>query len=61
MANKNEEAREKASLSRRRKLRQLLGLAVCVLVIVGAISTVSGAIKLISTAFDDTEEKTAYR
>lgn len=60
MANKNEEAREKASLSRRRKLRQLLGLAVCVLVIVGAISTVSGAIKLISTAFDDTEEKTAY-
>ena len=60
MANKNEEAREKASLSRRRKLRQILGLAVCVLVVVGAVSTVSGALKLISAAFDDTEEKTAY-
>lgn len=60
MATSNDAARERGALNRRRKLRQLLGLVVCVLVVIGAVSVVSGTVHLITKAFDDTDEKLAF-
>lgn len=61
MANTNDAAREHAMLSRRRKLRQLLGAVVCVLVVIGAVSAVSSGAKMVGKLFDNTDEKVAYQ
>ncbi|MEG1068946.1 MAG: hypothetical protein RSE27_01955 [Ruthenibacterium sp.] len=60
MANTNDAARERVLLNRRRKLRQILGAVVCVLVVIGAVSAVSFSVKMVGKAFDNTEEKVAY-
>ena len=60
MAKGNDAARERNALRRRRKLRQVLGAAVCVLVVMGAFSAVNMGINLVKKAFDDTEERLAY-
>ena len=60
MAKKKTEVSERASLRRRRRLRQLLGAVVCVLVVIGLLSTVSGSVKMVGRLFDDTEEKLAF-
>lgn len=54
------EGKELRALRRRRRLRQLLGAVVCVLVVIGLFSVVSGGIQLGAALFDDTEEKEAY-
>ncbi|MEG2434696.1 MAG: hypothetical protein RSB47_00050 [Ruthenibacterium sp.] len=60
MANTNDAARERVLLNRRRKLRQILGAVVCILVVIGAVSAVSFSVKMVGKAFDNTEEKVAY-
>ncbi len=60
MAKVNDAARERNALRRRRKLRQVLGAAVCVLVVLGAFSAVNMSIDLVKKAFDDTEERLVY-
>ena len=54
------EASERARLRRRRRLRQLLGAAVCLLVVIGLLSTVSGSIRFVGTLFDDTAEREEF-
>ncbi|MEG2653218.1 MAG: hypothetical protein RSA17_06535 [Ruthenibacterium sp.] len=59
-AKKNPEADARAKLRHRRRLRQLLGAAVCLLVIMGLFSAVSGSIQLVGRMFDDTAEREDY-
>ncbi len=51
----NEAEKERIALRRRRRLRQLLGAVVCLLVVVGAVSVVRGGIGLVARAFDDSD------
>ena len=60
MATNQESAKELGALRRRRRLRQVLGAAVCVLVVIGLTSVVSGAVRLGAKLFDDSDEKAAY-
>ncbi len=59
MPNK-EDLKEKHALRRRRRLRQLLGAAVCFLVVVGAVSLVSSGVGLVAQLFDDTDERNEF-
>lgn len=54
------EGKELRALRRRRRLRQVLGAVVCVLVVIGLFSVVSGGVRLGALLFDDTEEKESY-
>lgn len=45
---------------KRRRTRQWLGLAVCVLVVIGALTVLSTAVGGVALLFDDTDEKLAY-
>lgn len=60
MATKNNPANERRALRRRRRLRQLLGAAVCVLVVIGLFSVVSGGVRATAKLFDDTDEMRMY-
>lgn len=60
MSTNNSEVNARSSLRRRRRARQLLGVGVCLLVIIGLISTISGSFKFVERMFDDTEEKKAF-
>ena len=42
---------------KRRRARQWLGLAVCVLVLIGGFTVVATAVNGVAVLFDDTEEK----
>lgn len=60
MAKNKSEAAARSSLRRRRRVRQLIGAGVCVLVVIGLISTISGSVKFVERMFDDTEEKKLF-
>lgn len=45
---------------KRRRARQWLGLAICVLVLIGAFTLISTAVNGVAVLFDDTEEKLEY-
>ncbi|MEG2930334.1 MAG: hypothetical protein RR825_00985 [Ruthenibacterium sp.] len=60
MTKKNSEADTRAKLRRRRRLRQLLGAAVCLLVVIGLLSAVSGSVRFVGRLFDDTAEREEY-
>lgn len=60
MATNQESAKELGALRRRRRLRQVLGAVVCLLVVIGLVSIVTGAVKLGAKLFDDSDEKKAY-
>lgn len=51
----NEAEKERNTLRRRRRLRQLLGAVVCLLVVAGAVSVVRGGVSLVARAFDDSD------
>ncbi|MFQ8832126.1 MAG: hypothetical protein ACLR7U_04045 [Ruthenibacterium lactatiformans] len=57
MATSNEAEKARHALRRRRRLRQVLGAVVCVLVVIGLASVISGGVRLTASLFDDTEEK----
>lgn len=59
MPNK-EEQKHINTLRRRRKLRQLLGAVVCLLVVAGLVSVVTGSVELYKKLTDDTEERAAF-
>lgn len=56
----NETTKERQTLGRRRKTRQILGAVVCVLVLLGLASVVQAGVGLVQKAFDDTDEKKAF-
>lgn len=56
----NDSQKEKSALRRRRRWRQLLGAVVCLLVVIGLVSVVSGGVRLTATLFDDSELKAEY-
>ena len=56
----NDSQKEKSALRRRRRWRQLLGAVVCLLVVIGLASVVSGGVRLTATLFDDSELKAEY-
>ena len=60
MATSNEAEKARHALRRRRRLRQVLGAVVCILVVIGLASVISGGVRLTASLFDDTEEKEAY-
>ena len=60
MATSNEAEKARHALRRRRRLRQVLGAVVCVLVVIGLASVVSGGVRLTASLFDDTEEKEEF-
>lgn len=60
MATTNEADQQRSSLRRRRRLRQLLGAVVCILVVIGLVSVISGGIRMTAKLFDDTEERLSY-
>ena len=45
---------------RRRRMRQLLGAVLCVLIIIGIVNVIGGAVNGVASLFDDTEEKLEY-
>lgn len=51
----SEAEKERVVLRRRRRLRQVLGAVVCLLVVVGAVSIVRGGVSLVARAFDDSD------
>ena len=53
----NDAQKERNALRRRRRWRQLLGAVVCLLVVIGLVSVVSGGVRLTATLFDDSELK----
>ena len=53
----NDSPERKSALRRRRRWRQLLGAVVCLLVVIGLVSVVSGGVRLTATLFDDSELK----
>ena len=61
MATSNEAEKARHALRRRRRLRQVLGAVVCVLVVIGLASVISGGVRLTASLFDDTEEKRGIR
>lgn len=60
MANTNEAEKTRHALRRRRRLRQILGAVVCVLVLIGLSSVISGGVRLAAQLFDDTEEREEF-
>ena len=56
----NDAQKERNALRRRRRWRQLLGAVVCLLVVIGLVSVVSGGVRLTATLFDDSELKAEY-
>ena len=56
----NDSQKEKSALRRRRRWRQLMGAVVCLLVVIGLASVVSGGVRLTATLFDDSELKAEY-
>ena len=60
MATSNEAEKARHALRRRRRLRQVLGAVVCVLVVIGLASVISGGVRLTASLFDDTEEKEEF-
>ncbi|MEI3014373.1 MAG: hypothetical protein V8T36_06345 [Ruthenibacterium lactatiformans] len=60
MATSNEAEKARHALRRRRRLRQVLGAVVCVLVVIGLASVISGGARLTASLFDDTEEKEEF-
>lgn len=60
MANTNEAEKTRHALRRRRRLRQILGAVVCVLVLIGLSSVISSGIRLAAQLFDDTEEREEF-
>ena len=60
MATANEAEKTRHALRRRRRLRQILGAVVCVLVLIGLSSVVSSGVRLTARLFDDTEEREAF-
>ena len=56
----NDAQKERNALRRRRRWRQLLGAVVCLLVVIGLASVVSGGVRLTATLFDDSELKAEY-
>lgn len=60
MATANEAEKTRHALRRRRRLRQILGAVVCVLVLIGLSSVVSGGVRLTAQLFDDTEEREEF-
>lgn len=59
MATANETDKTRNALRRRRRLRQMLGAAVCFLVVIGLGSVISGGVGLAAKLFDDTKEREA--
>lgn len=55
-----EEEKARHILRRRRRLRQMLGAVVCLLVVIGLGSVISGGVRLAARLFDDTEERQAF-
>ena len=55
-----DEEKARNALRRRRRLRQMLGAVVCLLVVIGLGSVVSGGVRLAARLFDDTEERTRF-
>lgn len=60
MANTNEAEKTRHALRRRRRLRQILGAVVCVLVLIGLYSVVLSGVRLAAQLFDDTEEREEF-
>lgn len=60
MATANEAERTRHALRRRRRLRQILGAVVCVLVLIGLYSVFSSGVRLAAQLFDDTEEREEF-
>lgn len=60
MATKENPANERRILRRRRQLRQLLGAAVSVLVVIGLVAVVTGGVQLTAKLFDNTDEMREY-
>lgn len=60
MATNQESAKELGALRRRRRVRQVLGAVVCILVVIGLGSVVAGTVQLGAKLFDDSDEKAAY-
>lgn len=60
MAASNEADKQRSNLRHRRRLRQLLGALVCILVVIGLFSVISGGIRMTAKLFDDTEERLAF-
>ena len=60
MATSNEAEKARHALRRRRRLRQVLGAVVWVLVVIGLASVISGGVRLTASLFDDTEEKEEF-
>lgn len=60
MSTSNDTEKARLALRRRRRARQLLGAVVCILVVIGLASVVSGGVRLAATLFDDTEEKEEF-
>ena len=60
MATANEAERTRQALRRRRRLRQILGAVVCVLVLIGLYSVISSGVRLAAQLFDDTEEREEF-
>ena len=51
MATSNEAEKARHALRRRRRLRQVLGAVVCVLVVIGLASVISGGVRLTASLF----------
>ena len=60
MANTNEAEKTRHALRRRRRLRQILGAVVCVLVLIGLYSVILSGVHLAAQLFDDTEEREEF-
>ena len=52
--------RQEYARHRRRHRRQLLGLLLCILVVIGLGTIIFGGVSAVATLFDDTEEKLDY-
>lgn len=55
-----EEEKARSALRRRRRLRQMLGAVVCLLVVIGLASVISGGVRFAARLFDDTEERAKF-
>ena len=60
MATANEAEKKRHALRRRRRLRQILGAVVCVLVLIGLSSVISSGVRLAAQLFDDTKEREEF-
>lgn len=60
MATVNEVEKTRHVLRRRRRLRQILGAVVCVLVLIGLYSVFSSGVRFAAQLFDDTKEREEF-